>query len=72
MLDVTKDNLLTFKGICMDFYRNCFVFYLFLSHPVTSKQPLKIVQLHMGHLVFSKERIENSENKLDLLNPQDL
>ena len=66
-----KYTLLTFKGICMNFLPELIFIFIFFSlgHPVTSKQPLKIVQIHMGHLVFSKERIENSENKLDLLNP---
>ena len=73
MLDVTKDTLLTFKVICMNFLPELIFFLNFiLSHSVTSKQPLKIVQLHMGHLVCSKEQIKNSGNKLDLLNPQDL
>ena len=46
-------SILTFKGICMNFLlefkKNI------LSHPVTSKQPHKIVQIHMGHPVCIKD-----------------
>ena len=41
--------LLTFKGICMIFLLE--LKKIILSHPVTSKQPHKIVQIHMGHPV---------------------
>ena len=41
--------LLTFKGICMNFLLE--LNFFILSHPVTSKQPHKIVQIHMGHPV---------------------
>ena len=44
MLDVTKNILLTLKGICMNFS-------LELIFLVTSKQPHKIVQILMGHPV---------------------
>ena len=37
--------LLTFKGICMNFLLE--LKFFILSHPVTSKQPHKIVQIHM-------------------------
>jgi len=46
-----KYTLLTFKGICMNFLLE--LKFFILSHPVTSKQPHKIVQIHMGHPVFS-------------------
>ena len=39
--------LLTFKGICMNFLLE--LNFFILSHPVTSKQPHKIVQILMGH-----------------------
>ena len=44
--------LLTFKGICMNFLLK--FLKNILSHPVTSKQPhkivqIKIVQIHIGH-----------------------
>ena len=43
MLDVTKKSLLTFIHNCM----YCFIGieFFILSHPVTSKQPHKIVQI---------------------------
>ena len=44
-----KYTLLTFKGICMNFLLK--LIFFILSHPVTSKQPHKIVQIHMGHPV---------------------
>ena len=44
-----KYTLLTFKSICMIFLLELIFFYL--SHLVTSKQPHKIVQIHMGHPV---------------------
>ena len=46
-----KYTLLTFKGICMNFLLE--LKFFILSHPVTSKQPHKIVQIHMGHPVHS-------------------
>ena len=49
MLDVKKYTLLTFKGICMNFLLE--LIFFILSHPVTSKQPHKIVQIHMRHPV---------------------
>ena len=47
-----KYTLLTFKGICMNFLLD--LKFFILSHPVTSKQPHKIVQIHMGHPVHDK------------------
>ena len=44
-----KYTLLTFKGICMNFLLE--LEFLILSHPVTSKQPREIVQIHMHHPV---------------------
>ena len=44
-----KYTLLTFKGICMIFLLE--LNFFILSNPVTSKQPHKIVQIHMGHPV---------------------
>ena len=44
-----KYTLLTFKGICMIFSLE--LKKIILSHPVTSKQPHKIVQILMGHPV---------------------
>ena len=44
-----KYTLLTFKGICMNFLLE--LKFFILSHPVTSEQPHKIVQIHMGHPV---------------------
>ena len=41
--------LLTFKGICMNFSLE--LKKIILSHPVTSKQPPEIVQIHMRHPV---------------------
>ena len=41
--------LLTFKGICMNVLLE--LIFFILSHPVTSKQPHKVVQVHMGHPV---------------------
>ena len=43
-----KYTLLTFKGICMNALLD---FFKILSYLVTSKQPHKIVQIHMGHPV---------------------
>ena len=47
--------LLTFKGICMNFLLE--LNFFILSHPVTSKQPHKVVQIHMGHPVNSIREI---------------
>ena len=50
MFHVTKKNiLLTYKGNCMNFSLELLFFVL--SHPVTSKQPHKIVQILLGHPV---------------------
>ena len=45
-----KYTLLTFKGICMNFLLE--LNFFILSHLLTSKQPHKIVQIHMGHPVY--------------------
>ena len=50
MLDVTKKILLTFKDICMNFSLE--FKKINLSHPVTSKQPPEIVQIHMRNPVL--------------------
>ena len=47
-----KYTLLTFKGICMNFLLE--LKFFILSHPLTSKQPRKIVQIHMHHPVVLK------------------
>ena len=44
-----KYTLLTFKGICMNFLLE--LNFFILGHPVTSKKPHKIVQIHMRHPV---------------------
>ena len=44
-----KYTLLTFKGISMHFFLE--LIFFILSHPVTSEQPHKVVQIHMGHPV---------------------
>ena len=44
-----KYTLLTFKGICMNFLLE--LNFFILSHPLTSKEPRKIVQIHMHHPV---------------------
>ena len=45
-----KYTLLTFKGICMNFLLK--LKFFILGHPVTSKQPHKIVQILLGHPVL--------------------
>ena len=50
-----KKKLLTFRGICMNFLLE--LKFFILSHPVTSKQPHKIVQIHMGHPVLNNKVI---------------
>ena len=45
-----KYTLLTFKGICMNFLLK--LNFFILGHPVTSKQPHKIVQILLGHPVY--------------------
>ena len=42
--------LLTFKDICMNFLLE--LKFFILSHPVTSRQPHKIVQILLGHPVI--------------------
>ena len=49
-----KYTLLTFKGICMNFLLE--LKFFILSHPVTSKQPREIVQIHMHHAVCNWEK----------------
>ena len=44
-----KYTLLTFKGICMNFLLE--LKFFISSHPLTSKQPPKVVQIHMPHPV---------------------
>ena len=44
-----KYTLLTFKGICMNFLLK--LNFFILGHPVTFKQPHKIVQMLLGHPV---------------------
>ena len=48
-----KNILLTFKGFCMNFSLE--LKKNILSHPVTSKQPHKIVQILMRHPVLGQE-----------------
>ena len=57
-----KYMLLTFKDICMNFLLE-FKFFI-LSHPVTSKQPHKIVQIHMGHPVIQHGKVMNRAVKI--------
>ena len=68
MIDVKKNSLLTFKGICMKFLLE--LKFFILSHPVTSKQPRKIVQIHMHHPVdhFSLSILELLFAKLHNVN----
>ena len=49
--------LLTFKGICMNFLLE--LNFFILCHPVPSKQPHKVVQIHMGHPVQRGTRTVN-------------
>ena len=50
MLEVTKNIfLLTFKGNCVNFSLE--LNFFILNHPVTSKQPHRIVQILMRHPV---------------------
>ena len=44
-----KYTLFTFKGICMNFLLE--LRFFILSHPLTEKQPPKVVQIHMPHPV---------------------
>ena len=50
-----KNSLLTFKGICMNFLLE--LKFFILSHPLTSKQPRKIVQIHMHHPVQQSTKL---------------
>ena len=45
-----KYTLLIFKGICMNFLLE--LNFFILSHPVTSKQRHKIIQIHISHPVL--------------------
>ena len=54
-----KYTLLTFKGICMNFLLKLNLFIL--SHPVTSKQPPKVIQIHMTHPVGGRG-VQNPKN----------
>ena len=47
-----KYDLLTFEDFFMNFLLE--LKFLILSHPVTSKQPHEIVQIHMHHPVCIK------------------
>ena len=53
-----KYTLLTFKDICLNFLLEL---NFFLSHPVTSKHPHKIVQIHMGHPVNNEITLTSGE-----------
>ena len=56
--------LLTFKDICMNFLLE--LKFFILDHPVTFKQPLKIVQILLGHPVHIKLRLKcKFKNKLN-------
>ena len=46
-----KYTLFTFKGICMNFLLE--LRFFILSHPLTEKQPPKVVQIHMTHPVIT-------------------
>ena len=50
-----KCTLLTFKGICMIFLLE--LIFFILSHPLTSKQPPKVVQIHMTHSVWQHSSV---------------
>ena len=65
MLDVTKNILLTFKGNCMNFSLE--LLFFILSHPVTSKQPHKIVQILLGHPVRCRYNSVPLHNTLFLI-----
>ena len=52
-----KYTLLTFKGICMNFLLK--LKFLILGHPVTSKQPQKMVQILLGHPVVYITGVQN-------------
>ena len=56
-----KYTLLTFKGICMNFLLK--LKFFILGHPVTSKQPYKIVQILLVHPVGANNyHISESSN----------
>ena len=50
-----KYTLLTFEGTCMIFLLE--LNFFILSHPVTSKQPREIVQIHMHHPVDTRNTV---------------
>ena len=58
---MSKKNLLTFKGFCMnislELKKNI------SSHSVTSKQPHKIVQIHMRHPVSTYIQISMKNSR---------
>ena len=52
MLDVKEIYFIDFKGICVNFLLG--LNFFISSHPVTSIQPHKIVQIHMSHPVVTQ------------------
>ena len=60
-----KYTLLTFKGICMNFLLELKFFVL--SHPLTSKQPPKVVQIHMTHPVHSSKNPVGNRKKIQFV-----
>ena len=64
-----KYTLLTFKGICMNFLQE--FNKIILRHPVTSKQPHKIVQIHMRHPVRIKFKIVSNIKPLNYTSLKD-
>ena len=65
MLDVKKYTLLTFKGICMNFLLE--LQFFILSHPLASKQPRKIAQIHMPHPVGSWVKVKNKNKQNEVV-----
>ena len=61
-----KNILLTFKGFCMNFSLE--LKKIILSHPVTSKQPHKIVQILMRHPVYNETDVCIPNSKSIVLN----
>ena len=60
-----KYTLLTFKGICMNFLLK--LKFLILGHPVTSKQPHKIVQILLAHCMFIPDYSVHDRPRVQLL-----
>ena len=58
---------MTFKGICMNFLLELNKFIL--NYPVTSKQPHKMVQIHMGHPLNSVHIFLHPSSPLNKLPP---